>query len=141
MKMNSIKSREILSIALRAAAGVSALYVTLHGLWGAYGIEFRSDTLISVIYCAFPFASFFVFLFVKAPKLELVLHILIAVGYWSSFSFLNWRTCAELGYCSTIVSTVLMTLRTKPVLAAFAVLVFSIVAQQLNAQGRLAHQR
>jgi hypothetical protein len=136
-----MKPREILWIALRTATGVCALFVTLHGLLGAYGIEFRTDTLISAIYCAFPFASFFVFLFIKAPKPELALHILIATGYWSAFSFLNWRTCAELGYCGTVASTVLMTLRTKPVLAAFAVLFFSIVAQRLDARRRPANQR
>lgn len=135
-----MRPREILSIALRAAAGICALYVTLHGLLGAYGIEFRTDSLVSAIYCAFPFASFFVFLFVKARKVEIALHILIAIGYWSAFSFLNWRTCAELGYCSTVVSTVLMTMRTKPVLAAFAVIVFSIAAQRIDAPRRPPNQ-
>ena len=128
--------RKILWIVLRTAAGACALFVTLHGLRGAYGIEFRTDTLISVVYCAFPIASFFVFLFVKAPKVEIALHLLIAIGYWSAFSFLNWRTCAELGYCSTVASTVLMTLSTKPVLAAFAVIFFSTAAQRIHAQDR-----
>ncbi len=122
--------RQILWIALRTAAGAAALYVSFRGLRGAYGMEFRTDTLVTAIYCAFPCASFLVFLFVRGPKLEIVLHSLIAIGYASTFSFLNWRTCAELGYCTTVASTVLMTLTIKPVLAAFAVVLCSYAAQR-----------
>ena len=41
---------------------------------------------------------------------------------------LNWRTCAEMGYCGTVASTVLETLETKPVLAAFAVVLCALLA-------------
>jgi hypothetical protein len=128
-----MKLRPILSIALRTAEGVAALYVTFRGFRGAYGIDFRIDTLISAIYCALPLASFFVFLLIKPPKRRIALHSIIALGYLSVFSFLNWRTCAALGYCSTVASTVLMTLETKPVLAAFAVILFSSAAERLQA--------
>ncbi len=133
-----MKLREILWIALRTGAGVCALFVTLHGLWGAYGIEFRTDTVISALYCVLPFSSFFIFLFAKAPKLEASLHTIVAVGYLTTYSILNWRSCAELGYCSTVASTVLTTFRTKPVLAAFAVILLSAAALSLDARRRQA---
>ena len=132
--------RKILWIALRTAAGLCAVFVTLRGLRGAYGMEFRTDTLVSLLYCALPAASFLVFLFPKAPKSKIALHIFIAIGYWGSFSFLNWRTCAELGYCSTVASTILMTLSTKPVMAAFAIIVFSIAAYRLHPNRHSANQ-
>ena len=85
---------------LRLAAGLSSAFVTLHGLYGIYGLDFRRDTMVSTLYCIFPILSFFIFLFVKAPKLELSLHLVIAIGYLTTFSMLNWRTCAEMGYCN-----------------------------------------
>jgi hypothetical protein len=124
--------RELLWIGLRTAAGICSIFVSVRGLDGAYGIDFRLDTLVSVLYCAIPIASFFIFLFVKAPKLEAALHLVIAVGYLSNYSILNWRTCAELGYCETVASTVLETLRTKPVEAAFGVVVFCLAALLLG---------
>jgi hypothetical protein len=120
-----MRSREVLWIALRTAAGICAVFVSLNGLWNFYGIEFRVDTAVSVLYCLCPFSSFFVFLFVRSPKFEAGLHAAIALGYLATFSMLNWRTCASVGYCGTVVSTILLTLKTNPVLAAFAVIVLS----------------
>ena len=113
---------------LRVAVGLSSAFVSLHGFYGVYGIDFRRDTLVSVLYCIFPVLSFFIFLFVKAAKCELSLYIVIAIGYLTTFSMLNWRTCAEMGYCGTVASTVLETLETKPVLAAFAVVLCALLA-------------
>ncbi|MGA7107089.1 MAG: hypothetical protein WBY75_05065, partial [Terracidiphilus sp.] len=93
-----------------------------------YGLDFRRDTMVSTLYCIFPILSFFIFLFVKAPKLELSLHLVIAIGYLTTFSMLNWRTCAEMGYCSSVASTVLETISTKPMLAAFAVVLCALLA-------------
>jgi hypothetical protein len=123
MKMN-----EALWVGLRTASGVCSLFVSLHGIYQIYGLDFRVDTLVSTIYVVLPLASFFNFLFVKVPKLEVSLHAIVAIGYLSTFSILNWRTCAELGYCGSIASTVFATLKIKPVLAAFGVIVFSFAA-------------
>jgi hypothetical protein len=123
MKMN-----EALWVGLRTASGVCSLFVSLHGIYQIYGLDFRVDTLVSTTYVVLPIASFFIFLFVKAPKRELSLHAIVAIGYLSTFSILNWRTCAELGYCGSIASTVFATLKIKPVLAAFGVIVFSFAA-------------
>jgi uncharacterized protein (UPF0128 family) len=129
-----MKMRELLWIGLRTAAGICSLFVSIRGFGGAYGIDFRVDTLVSTIYVVLPVASFFIFLFVKAQNLEVILHAIVAVGYLTTFSMLNWRTCAELGYCESVASTVLETLKIKPVLAAFGVIVFSIAASFADAR-------
>ena len=128
-----MKMRELLWTGLRTAAGVCSLFVSLHGIYEIYGLDFRVDTLVSTIYVVLPVASFFIFLFVKAPELEATLHTIVAVGYLTTFSMLNWRTCAEFGYCESVASTVLETLKTKPVLAAFGVIVFSVAASFVDA--------
>ena len=127
-----MKLREVFWIALRTAAGVCALFVSIHGLWNVYGLDFRIDTLISALYCLFPFLSFFVFLFVKAPKLEVSLHAFIAVGYLASYAFLNWRTCSAFGDCTTVAATIGTTVATKPMLAAFAVVLLSAATLVLD---------
>jgi hypothetical protein len=126
--------RELPWIGLRIATGVCALFVSLHGVWNLYGLDFRIDTLISVLYCLLPFLSFFVFLFIKKPKLEVVVHFLIAVGYLATYSFLNWRTCTGFGDCTTMGETVRITFQTKPVLAAFVVLVLTAGTLFLDAR-------
>jgi hypothetical protein len=129
-----MKMRELLWIGLRTAAGLCSLFVSIRGLGGAYGIDFRVDTLVSAIYVVLPVSSFFIFLFVKAQKLEVTLHAIVAIGYLTTFSILNWRTCAELGYCGSVASMVFETLRIKPVLAAFGVIVFSFAALLVDAR-------
>lgn len=126
--------RELPWIALRTAAGVCALFVSIHGLWNIYGLDFRIDTLISVLYCLLPFLSFFVFLFVKIPRLEVSLHTFIAVGYLAAYAFLNWRTCAAFGYCTTVAATIGTTLTTRPMLAAFAVVLLSALTLLVDAR-------
>ena len=112
-------------------------FVSLHGLWGVYGIDFRIDTLVSSLYCVFPVASFFIFLFVIVFQiLEIALHAVVAIGYLTTFSILNWRTCAELGYCKTVASTLFETFSTKPVLAAFVVVALSAASQFVDAGTR-----
>jgi hypothetical protein len=128
--------RTFLWIALRTAAGLCSVFVSVRGLEGAYGIDFRIDALVSTLYVVFPVASFFIFLFIKAPKLEAALHAIVAVGYLTTFSILNWRTCAELGYCGTVASTVVETLKTKPVAASFGVVIFCLAALMLGGRSR-----
>ena len=128
-------SRSLLHTACRTAAGACALFVTIRGFLGAYGIEFRTDTLISTLYVAFPCSSFFIFFFARRTRVEVVLHALIALGYLGSFSFLNWRTCASFGYCTTVADTVFTTLAARPVLAAFGVVAFSAAALLIANRG------
>jgi hypothetical protein len=122
-----MKMRQLPWLALRIVTGVCALFVSLHGVWNLYGLDFRIDTVISTLYCLLPFLSFFVFLFAKPPRMQVLMHAMIAVGYLAAYSMLNWRTCSVFGYCVSVGATIFLTLRTKAVLAAFAVLVLSAV--------------
>jgi hypothetical protein len=126
--------RELPWLALRTAAGVCSLFVSTHGLWSIYGLDFRLDTLISVLYCVLPFLSFFVFLFVKTPRFEVSLHAFIAVGYLATYAFLNWRTCTAFGYCTTVAATIGTTLTTRPMLAACAVVLLRTATLLLDAR-------
>jgi hypothetical protein len=123
-------------ITLRTATGICSLFVSLHGLWNIYGLDFRIDTAISVLYCLLPFLSFFVFLFVRKAPREITAHAVIACGYIAAYAFLNWRTCSAFGYCTTMPATVLLTMRTKPILAACAVVLLSAATFLLDTHHR-----
>jgi hypothetical protein len=118
--------------ALRVAIGIGSFFVTLHGVYSAYGLDFRRDRFVSILYCLLQFASLFVFLLAKSPKIETYLHAIIAFGYLSTYSMLNWRTCLEHDYCTTAGAIVLQTFRTNGVLAAFAVFLGAVIALYLN---------
>jgi hypothetical protein len=105
--------------------GVLSLEVTLHAIYAAWAIDLRADPLVTYSYCISPGLMFLVFLLVRPPRAKAALLWLLAAGYLLTASVLNWRTCAELGYCSTVASTVIETFRTKPVSAAFAVALLS----------------
>lgn len=122
-----MKMRQLPWTVLRIVTGVCALFVSLHGVWNLYGLDFRIDTVVSTLYCVLPLLSFFVFLFAKPLKTQVLMHGIIAVGYLAVYAMLNWRTCSAFGYCDSVGATVFLTLRTKPVLAAFLVLVLSLV--------------
>jgi hypothetical protein len=127
-----VNIREKFGIGLEAAVGLCCAFVTLHGLWGVYGLDFRRDTLISVLYCLLPFASFFVFLWIKEPRPKILSHAAIAIGYLTTFSLLSWRTCDSVGYCVSVASTVWEVFRTKSVLAAFGALVLTGIGQTVD---------
>jgi hypothetical protein len=128
--------REIVWIGLRTVAGLCSAVVTLYGLYGAYGLDFRRDILVSALYCLLPFLSFFVFLFARAPRTELWLHAFIACGFLAAYSILNWRSCNWLGDCTTVSATVFQTLSTKRALAAFGVFILSAFAFLIDARSR-----
>ena len=131
-----MKIRDYAGLGTKTLAGLFSAYVTLHGIYSALRVDLRANPLLTILYCVFPGLSFFVFLFVRPPRPEAVMQTLLAVGYLITASMLDWRTCAELGYCGTVSSTVLETLRTKPVLAAFAVAILSVAALLLDQSGR-----
>jgi hypothetical protein len=133
-----MKIQEVGRLATRTAVGFLSAYVSLHALYSAYGVDFRANPLLTFLYCALPGLSFPAFFFVRTPRLESGLQAVLALGYLTTFSMLNWRTCAELGYCGSVTATVLETLRASPVSAAFSVVILDCTALLLKGRRRSA---
>jgi hypothetical protein len=130
--------RSLVALAVKTLAALLSASVTLHAIYAAWAVDLRANPILTSLYCIFPGLSFLVFLFVRLPRPEAIAQTILAFGYLTTASMLNWRTCAELGYCSTVASTVLETLKTKPILALFAVAIFSFIAIALNESSRSA---
>jgi hypothetical protein len=120
--------RDLAGLGVKLIAALLSAYVTLHALYAAWSVDLRADTFLTLLYCIFPGLSFLVFLFVRSSRLAAWLQAFLFVGFLITASMLNWRTCAELGYCGTVLSTVLETLKTKTLLASLAVALMSLLA-------------
>jgi hypothetical protein len=129
--------RGIIWTILLALAGILSAGVTLFGIGRSFGVDLRQDTLLSCLYCGLPVLCFPVFLLVRPPRRSAVLLSLMALTYLGAYSALNWRTCSELGYCESLVETVFQTLSTNMVLAFFAVVVLTLLAQLADDQSSL----
>lgn len=129
--------RGILWVALLALAGILSAWVSFFGILAAIRVDFRQDTLLCLLYCGLPALCLPVFLFVRPPRRAAVLLSLMALTYLGAFSTLNWRTCSELGYCESLLATVMQTLSTNRVLAFFAVVILSLLAQLADDQSSL----
>ena len=115
-------------------AGILSAGVTLYGVYSAIAIDFRQDTILTGLYCLLPFLGFPVFLLVRPAHRSAFLLAVLAAVYVGVFAALNWRTCTELGYCGSIVSTLIETLKTHMVLAYFGVAIFRYAAEKVDDQ-------
>jgi len=124
--------RSIASITLTVAGAVLSAVVSVHGVYTAVRMDWHRDTVLTAAYCLLPTLCFPVFLLVRhARRAALVMGLLIC-GFVAAYSALSWRTCAELGYCGSVVSTVVLTLKTLPTLAFLAVAAISLVLSVLG---------
>ena len=124
--------RNVAWLALMAVGGVLGAGVSLYAVYAAYATDFRPNPVLTTIYCILPAVCFPTFVLIRRVRRAAVLLAIGALCFLSAYSALNWRTCAELGYCGSIVSTVLDTLKTRVVLAFFAVAVISFIATAIN---------
>ena len=120
--------RGIIWAVLLAIAAVLAAGVSVHGVWSAMSIDLRQDTVLSLVYCAMPVLCFPVFFLVRPASRSTFLLSLMALTFLGAYSTLNWRTCSELGYCDSVIATVMQTLSTNMVLAFFAVVILNLIA-------------
>lgn len=120
--------RGIIWAVLLAVAAVLSVGVSVHGVWSAMSIDLRQDTVLSLVYCTMPVLCFPVFFLVRPASRSTFLLSLMALTYLGTYSALNWRTCAELGYCESIIATIMQTLSTDMVLAFFAVVILNLIA-------------
>ena len=129
--------RGIIWTILLSLGGILSAGVTVFGIAAARGIDLRQDTMLSLFYCGLPVLCFPVFLLVRPPRRAAVLLSLMALTYLGAYSALNWRTCSELGYCQSMAATIFQTLSTNRVLAFFAVVILTLLAQLVDDQSSL----
>jgi hypothetical protein len=113
---------------LLAVAAVISAGVSIHGVWSAMSIDLRQDTTLSAVYCAMPILCFPVLLLVRPLSRSTFVLSLMALTFLGAFSALNWRTCSELGYCESIIVTVMQTINADLVLAYFGVVILGLIA-------------
>jgi hypothetical protein len=134
MKLRGLAWAVLLAFAAILSAGVS-----LYGIYAAIAIDLRLDTALTLIYCALPVLCFPVFLVVRPASRSAFVLSLMALTYLGAYSALNWRTCSELGYCESIVATVMQTMSTNIVLAFFGVVILTLIAQLVDDRSSLWH--
>ena len=129
--------RGIIWVVLLTLAGILSAGVSVYGVVASIRMDVRQDTLLSCLYCGLPALCFPVFLLVRPPRRAAVVLSLMALTYLGAYSALNWRTCSELGYCDSLMATVMLTLSTNAVLAYFAVVILSLLAHLIDDQSSL----
>ena len=120
--------RGIIWAVLLAVASVLSIGVSVHGVWSAISIDMRQDTVLTLVYCAMSILCLPVFVLVRPLSRSTFFLSLMALTFLVTYSALNWRTCSELGYCDSIVATVMQTLSTNMVLTFFAVVILNLIA-------------
>jgi hypothetical protein len=120
--------RGIIWVVLLCLAAILSAGVSIHGVWSAMSIDLQQDTLLGLAYCAMPVLCFPVFLIVRPTSRSTFVLSLMALTFLGTYSALNWRTCSELGYCQSVLATILQTVSTNVVLAFFAVVILNLIA-------------
>jgi hypothetical protein len=120
--------RGIIWAVLLALAAVLSVGVSIHGIWSAMSIDLRQDTALSLVYSAMPILCFPVLLLVRPLSRSTFFLSLMALTFLGAFSALNWRTCSELGYCESVIGTVMQTINADVVLAYFGVVILNLIA-------------
>jgi hypothetical protein len=130
--------RRVASIICRTIAGIGSLFVSLYGVYEYAGSHLSLYAIQIALFCFLPLLSFpVVLLSFWRQRMSVGFHWAFALGYLTVFSMLDWRTCAELGYCTSVAATVLETLATRPVEATFAVAILNLCALLLYSRTRL----
>lgn len=117
-------SRKVFTI----PAGIFSVLLALYGLAAVRGMDLRQNTLLSFAYCALPLLSLPLYLIALAVRRVLPLQAILLLAYIPIYSALNWRTCAELGYCGSVASVVLLTITTSKALLFWGVALASVAA-------------
>ena len=134
-----MKVRAAIVFLLRASAGILSFAVTSYGVYSFIAADLRQDTTLVFLFCLLPALSFPVFLLsTRWSRGSNAAHWFIAAAYLAVYSRLDWRTCAEAGYCDGPANVILRTLRTWPVESAIAVAVLNIAALLLRRKPRSA---
>jgi len=114
-----MKIRGTLWLLLMTVAGIVSAVVTLYGVYSFIVVDLRANTVLTGLYCLLPILCFPGFLLVKPARRSAIVVAILAVAYFAVYALLNRRSCSELGYCESVASTLLETLRTRSVTAFF----------------------
>ena len=126
-------------IVLRTLAALGSLFLSLYGVYAYSGLNLNLDTLPTSLYCFLPMISFPLFLLsIWVRRWSVAMQWSVAAVYLIDYSALNWRTCSELGYCSSVAATVWMTFATRPVVILFAVALANHIAVHFSRMGSSA---
>ena len=120
--------RGIIWSVLIAVSAVVSAGVSVRGVWSALSIDMRQDTALTIVYCAMPILCFPVLLILRPLSRSTFVLSLMALTFVGAYSVLNWRTCSELGYCESVIATVMQTINTDFALAYFGVVILNLVA-------------
>jgi hypothetical protein len=127
----------LVAFVFRTVTGLLSFAVSSYGVHSFGWADLRQDTAVIFLFCLLPALSLPVFLLhFRWFGWSVSLHWILAAGYLTVYSLLDWRTCSELGYCQGVLPTVLEMLTTRPVQAAFAVAVFNLAALLLSGRRR-----
>jgi hypothetical protein len=99
------------------------------------GMDLHENTILSFAYCALPLLSLPLYMLALAVRKLLPLQAILLLAYIPIYSALNWRTCAELGYCGGVASVVLATIGTSKVLLFWGVALSSVAAFVVERRG------
>src|SRR5258708_3712098 len=124
--------------ALMALDGIASASVTLYGVYSACAVDLHQSPILIGLYCLFAILCFPIFLLIRPARWSAALLVVFACGYLIVYSALSWRTCAELGYCGSVLDTVVEILKTWTVLAYFGAAILrsvAAVAEDHNAYG------
>lgn len=109
--------------------GAGSLLVSMYGVYSFDGMTLAPDAVAVILFGLLPALFFPVYILSRWRfRLATILHWVLAAGYLVVYSILDRRTCAEMGYCGSVMATVVETLAAKPVKATFAVALVSLLA-------------
>jgi hypothetical protein len=126
-----VTTKRITWLTLMVVGCILGAIITLDGIYIALRVDLRQDSVLTGTYCLLPILCFPAFLFLRRTRRATVLAVLACV-FLAAYSALSWRTCAELGYCGSIVSTVLQVLPRPSVLAFFAIAAIAFALSRIQ---------
>jgi len=107
----------------------------LLGLLSLALADFRQDALLMGLFFVLPVLSFpITLLSSRWLRWSVALQWVLALGYLAVYSRLDWRTCADAGYCQGVMAIILVTMTAWPVQVLFLVAVLNLALLWLNAK-------
>jgi hypothetical protein len=120
--------RGIVWVALMTLGGIMSAAVTLYGVYSTLAVDLRQSPVLIGLYCLLAILCFPMFLLIRPARRSAALLVVLACGYLIVYSALSWRTCAELGYCGSVLDTVVEIFKTRTALAYFGAAILRSIA-------------